>query len=713
MRRLLPAGSRIFAHVAACLTAVAPLAAQQVAPPTNAPAQITRIGTRLVIRYDGDTIAEGRFDGLDRSVDVVSFLDTAGGRITQVLKWTALGSAPVRLHLRITGSDEAFPVQSYPLPRGLPLVRHSDGLSTSGLNRAVYDRQRDWLLSVDYPARVTVTAAERVARAVRVDLEVSGGEIALRFRPRFYQRHRALAHYEPWTYRLPRDVPAGWTSWYAYRDRITERDVHAVADVMAERLLPYGYRYLQLDDGYQQTPIGVVDHWLTPNGKFPSGMDSLARYISRRGLLPGIWTNVSFQDSAWAAAHPTYFVRDSAGPVYGNWIGWVLDANSPATYDALFAPVYAGFRRMGYQYFKVDALRHLRYEGYNSHADYFRARERSREDEYRAFVARLRSTIGRDRFILACWGPRPELIGLVDAMRIGDDGFGYGGLAQYNSFNNVVWRNDPDHIEVASRDAYAAAMATSLTGSHLMLTDRADVYRGPRIEVARRTSPVPTTVPQQVFDVDPSRSSQLARANDEVSGAGPRPLDADQLPVTHLFLLDVVRPFERWTVLGRTGGEERTVRFADLGLRDSTDYLVFEFWSRRMVRSNTSGFAFPPLDSAFRAQAFCIRERSAHPQVMATSRHVTCGGPDLEQVTWSDAAISGRSVTVLGDRYVLYVAEPPGWTFSQVQATGARVVSAVRRNGVREVSLEPLQGGRVEWRVEYQPRPASTRHGST
>ena len=368
---------------------------------------------------------------------------------------------------------------------------------------------------------------------------------------------------------------------------------------------------------------------------------------------------------------------------------------------------------MGYQYFKVDALRHLRYEGYNSHADYCRARERSREDEYRAFVARLRSTIGRDRFILACWGPRPELIGLVDAMRIGDDGFGYGGLAQYNSFNNVVWRNDPDHIEVASRDAYAAAMATSLTGSHLMLTDRADVYRGPRIEVARRTSPVPTTVPQQVFDVDPSRSSQLARANDEVSGAGPRPLDADQLPVTHLFLLDVVRPFERWTVLGRTGGEERTVRFADLGLRDSTDYLVFEFWSRRMVRSNTSGFAFPPLDSAFRAQAFCIRERSAHPQVMATSRHVTCGGPDLEQVTWSDAALSGRSVTVLGDRYVLYVAEPPGWTFSQVKATGARVVSAVRRNGVREVSLEPLQGGRVEWRVEYQPRPASTRHGST
>ena len=666
-----------------------------------------------MLRYEGATIADGTFDGLGPGVSFVSLLDSADGRITQVLKWTTTGTAPIRLSLHITGGEEAFPVQADPQPRALPIVRHSDGLSTSQLNRAVYDRRRDWLLSVDYPARVHVESAERVGGEVRVALLASGGEVALRFRPRFYQRHRGLAHYEPWTYRLPRDVPAGWTSWYAYRDAVTEDDVHRVADVMAERLAPFGYRWLQLDDGYQQLPIGVVDHWLRPNDKFPAGMDSLARYITGRGLRPGIWTNVSFQDSVWSAAHARFFVRSAGTPVWGNWIGWVLDANAPSTYDSVVAPVYDGFRRMGYQYFKIDALRHLRYEGFNSHATYFAGRGTTREREFRGVMARLRETIGHDRFILACWGPRPELIGLVDAMRIGDDGFGFGGLAQFNSFNNVVWRNDPDHIEIAAPDAYAAATATALTGSHLMLTDKAEVYLTPRVEVARRTAPVPSTVPQQVFDVDPSRSSQLWRADVEVSGAGPRPLDADQLPVTHLFQLDIARSFEHWTVLGRTGGEDRSIRFSDLGLRDSVDHLVFEFWTHRLVPSTKAGFALGPIDTIFRAQAFCIRERLARPQVVATSRHVTCGGPDLAQISWTPGALAGRSEMVKGDPYVLYLAEPAGARFVGVMATGTVVTSVERRGGLRVVRLDPRVNGTVDWVVRYgvdvdSPRRASS-----
>jgi hypothetical protein len=264
-----------------------------------------------------------------------------------------------------------------------------------------------------------------------------------------------------------------------------------------------------------------------------------------------------------------------------------------------------------------------------------------------------------------------------------------------------VWRNDPDHIEVASADAYAAAMATTLTGSHLMLTDKAEVYRTPRVEVARRTAPVLTTVPQQVFDVDPSRSSQLARADVEVSGAGPRPLDADQLPVTHLFQLDIARPFERWTVLGRTGGENRRVRFTDLGLRDSTAYIVFEFWTRRVIPSTSAGFAFVSLDTSYRAQAYCIRERLTHPQLISTSRHVTCGGPDLERVEWNEGVLTGRSLAVGGDPYVLYLTEPRGQSFAGATASGARVIRSELRGGMRVIELQPARSGSIEWTVRY------------
>jgi len=71
--------------------------------------------------------------------------------------------------------------------------------------------------------------------------------------------------------------------------------------------------------------------------------------------------------------------------------------------------------------------------------------------------------------------------------RFGDDGFAYAGLAQYNSFNNIVWRNDPDHIEL-NEDAFRSTLVTTLTGSLLMPTDKPAVYRTAAIEPAKRAA---------------------------------------------------------------------------------------------------------------------------------------------------------------------------------------------------------------------------------
>ena len=143
----------------------------------------------------------------------------------------------------------------------------------------------------------------------------------------------------------------------------------------------------------------------------------------------------------------------------------------------------------GWQYIKLDGLRHLRYEGYNANRSLLRAEEdRSGRRLPELRPDRPRDVIGRDTFLLGCWGIRPELVGLIDACRIGDDGFAYAGLSQYNSFNNVVWRNDPDHIEL-NDDGYRSTLVTTLTGSLLMLTDKPAVYRTAAIEPARRHGP--------------------------------------------------------------------------------------------------------------------------------------------------------------------------------------------------------------------------------
>ncbi len=693
---------------AACTLAgalLAPGARAQTAPgPPNTPAELSVRNGRLQLTYAGRVLLVGTIETQGAEAELRTLVDSAGGKVTQVAKWTARGREPVVLTATVRASAEAFPCEVEPRGDGLRVVRNSVGLSHSLLNRAVYDRREDWVLSVDHPAAVTVTPAAEGGDSTAFRLDASGGEIALRFRPRFYQRHRGLAEYRPWTYRPWGRSVAGWSSWFAFLDSVAESDVKRTADVMATALAPWGYEYLQIDDGFEASPIGLPEHWLHPNRKFPSGLAGLAAYVAGRGLKPGIWTNVSFHDRAYALAHPAYFVTDSAGrPAYGNWVGYVMDGSNPATLADLVRPVYDTLAREGWQYFKVDALRHLRYEGYDSWADAFARRGLDRLAVYREFVRAIREAIGRQVFMLACWGIRPELAGLVDAVRVGTDGFGYGGFAEYNSFNNVVWRNDPDHIRIAAPDAYRATTLTSLTGSVLMLTDRPEVYRRPRVEAARRAAPVPLTVPAQLYDVDPSRSDRIGEADVSVSGSGPRPFDADQRLEVPLYQLDVSRPFERWTVLARTGGADEPIRFADLGLARDGEYFVFEFWTKKLLGSFEESFVPGRVDPRYQVQDFCIRERTDHPQLVATSRHVSCGAVDLVDVAWSGNALSGTSDLVGGDPYDLYVSEPAGFRF--VRATtgdGAEVVSAARAGALRVVRLRAASSARVTWRMEWR-----------
>src|SRR5690606_6036080 len=167
-------------------------------------------------------------------------------------------------------------------------------------------------------------------------------------------------------------------------------------------------------------------------------------------------------------------------------------------------------------------------------------------------------------------------------------------------------------------DGYRAATLTTLTGSVLMLTDRPEVYRTDRVEAAKRTSPVLFTRPGQLYDVDPSRSSLLALAGTELSGSGPRPFDADQREVVPLYQLDLARPFEQWTVLARTRDDRAPIPLADLGLLSGTDYLGFEFWTRRALGVVRDSLRTGPIAPRYGGQVGCLRPRLEHPQLLGT-----------------------------------------------------------------------------------------------
>ena len=688
---------------------VRPAASVRTTGPANTAAQVVLTDTNVVFRYDGATVFEARVSATRGTARVRQLVDTSSGRITQVVTWLP-GNGRITLRGTAHAAGDAFAVDADPREDGVSIVRNSVGPSYSLLNRGVYARDRDWLLSVDFPANVRITPVVG-GDSTAFYLVAEGYEITLRFRPRFYQKHRGLAHFEPWTYQTWPTSVAGWTSWYAFRDKVTEQDIRLTADAMAQWLMPFGYDVLQIDDGFQRLPISVPDNWLNTNEKFPGGLKGLQSYIAGKGLTPGLWTNTTFHDSTWAFGHPSYFVRGADGkPSRGNWVGYVMDGGNPATMRDLVLPVYTALKQQGWNYFKVDALRHLRYEGVNSHAAFYAQRKLDRVKVYRDFAKQIRDAIGRDAFMLASWGPRPELAGIIDATRLGDDGFGYGGFAQFNSFNNVVWRNDPDHIELHLPDGRRAATLTTLTGSLLMLTDKPSVYVNDALLVAQRTAPVLVTRPGQVYDVDPSRTDRLWMVESEVSGAGPRPFEADQRLQQTLFQLDIARSFERWTVLARTTGAPTHIALGELGLDTARTYVAFDFWGNRalgVVKGALTLVAVAEDD----VQVLCLRERVDHPQILTTNRHVSCGGVDLQDVRWAGDELSGRLQRWDALNGILHVTEPPGWEAVAVEVgegraeLGERIeptaASGIRWRRVLIASVTPA----VTWKIRYRRVP--------
>ena len=81
-----------------------------------------------------------------------------------------------------------------------------------------------------------------------------------------------------------------WSSWTSYYEGVNENDILRNTDWLAAHLKPYGFQYVQLDDGYDRGKKGEhcwIENW--DRTKFPHGPKWLADYIKSKGLRPGIW----------------------------------------------------------------------------------------------------------------------------------------------------------------------------------------------------------------------------------------------------------------------------------------------------------------------------------------------------------------------------------------------------------------------------------------
>lgn len=420
----------------------------------------------------------------------------------------------------------------------------------------------------------------------------------------------------------------GWCDWpYAF-EGITEDEMIANAEFAARVLKPFGFEYIQVDEGFQRWH----GDW-EGNAKFPHGMKWLADRIRAFGLKPGIWLApyVISEPSQVYQEHPEWMLREPDGKLKevlsgaGNTKRFALDITHPGAADWLYNLFDTVANKWGYELIKIDFVEWslLSAERYHDPAV-------SRAQAYRKGIEIMRRAIGPRCHLLDC-GPGPVSVGMLDSMRIELDqppvnwnqyflqsASTAPAAAKRYYFHKRAWINDADHVclgLLTIPQAQAAASLIALTGGNLMVGDRL-----PDLDVAR------LDILKKIF---PSY------------GEAARPVDLFDSDRPSIFALKIQKPFGAWTVVGffnasETESVERTIPLNRLWLDPGKTYLAFDFWQQRLLGEFTRELRVKVAPASVTLLA--LHEKQGVPQVLSTDRHVLQGALELENVVWNAPA---------------------------------------------------------------------------
>lgn len=528
------------------------------------------------------------------------------------------------------------------------VVRNSFGQTLNLLNTGVYDRSQDWFLR---------SAKSEVCEVLpksgnRYGLKASGNHLELWLDANYYRDHLGYFLWDS-SKKLWTKPVAGWCSWMAHLQDVNEKQMLAAADFFSKNLKAYGYDIIQMDDGFQrvpqmrpegfQTTEKISDLWTKANDKFPSGLASLAEGIKAKGMTPGIWIGLYLP--LGLKKSEGYVTGADGKPYRGPWVNYAVNGLMAEATDEAYVQSIKGFKKQGWDYFKIDTLRHVIYDSYRKVPDYWVERGEDPNQAFRAVFGAVKKAIGPNTYTLACWGTLPELAGIPDGCRIGEDvGPDFDSMrrsgkyiAQFNYLNNILWRNDPDYmcfrIPVAQCQTWATLCA--LAGGHIMVSDPIETYDEPRLDVLRRVGPPVYIRPQTLGQLETDRE---------------------------LWVLNATKFGESWTVVAKVAWEpslSMKVPLSSLGLREGK-YLAFDFWNSQFLGVVDSAVQFQSLSKG-NSQTIALRPLQNRPQVLGTDRHIAQGAYELDNVKWADNTLSGTMKCGPGRRFSLFVHVPKNY----------------------------------------------------
>ena len=260
--------------------------------------------------------------------------------------------------------------------------------------------------------------------------------------------------------RVNNPTPIGWWSWTAYYFGLNQGTAITNAQWLAQNLKESGYKYFQIDEGYQY----ARGEYSTPDvSLFPRGLGYVGDIVRNNGLTFGLWT-APFEVSkrAWVFEnHKDWLLHNAGGEliqieqVAGNKEPiYVLDVTNPGAQDYL-RHTYSTLRSWGVRFIKMDFMDDTAVEG-----AYYRPNTTALEAQ-RIGLQIIRSTVGEDVVLDKDGSPMLNPVGVVDSGRISQDtGHAFratkaaaSGIAARYYMNRNFFVADPDAFNISTQTA--------------------------------------------------------------------------------------------------------------------------------------------------------------------------------------------------------------------------------------------------------------------
>ena len=280
-------------------------------------------------------------------------------------------------------------------------------------------------------------------------------------------------------------------------------------------------------------------------------------------------------------------------------------------------------------------------------------------------------------------------------------------------YNGRVFWNDGDgfHIyksqpidESSGKYTYGQAKVSAnfhaFAGSTLFLEEALnEEYPEDRIELLKRISP-PTS---------------------DVS----YPVDLFYRKPAQIWNMPVERPFGKWNVLGVFNYTNKTPREGftwttpatralipkftapldaarDLRLEPNKEYIVYEFWTKKLIGTFKGTFVPRPVVS-YDCDIYSIVEKLDRPVLISTSRHIRQMAFDIKDLAYDGGQrmLRGVSRAVAGDPYQLRLYVPDGFTAKRAELSGGLTAKMAAEGPLLTVDYTATTGSDVEWKVFF------------